>query len=69
MLTVEGIVENGLIRIRENVALPEHTKVFVVVPDMEATRPGHIRSPRLVHPEQAPDFAKQLIEISTDVEL
>jgi hypothetical protein len=74
ILTVEGIVENGQIRLRDNVTLPEHTKVYVVIPDVAtpdvATAPqAHVYSPRLVHPEHAADFAKQIIEVSADAEL
>ena len=63
--TFEGIVENGQIRLRDNVTLPENTKVYVVVADLEA----HVHSPRLVHPEQAGDFAKQVIEVPADAGL
>jgi hypothetical protein len=69
LLTIEGIVENGQIRLRENVTLPEHTKVYVVIPDVETAPQAHVYSPRLVHPEQAADFAKQIIEVSADAEL
>jgi hypothetical protein len=69
ILTIEGIVENGQIRLRDNVTLPEHTKVYVVIPDFETAPQAHVYSPRLVHPEQAADFAKQIIEVSADAEL
>jgi hypothetical protein len=69
ILTVEGIVENGRIRLRDNVTLPEHTKVYVVIPDVTTAPQAHVYSPRLVHPEQAADFAKQIIEVSADAEL
>jgi hypothetical protein len=69
ILTVEGIVENGQIRLRDNVTLPEHTKVYVVIPDVETVSSAHIYSPRLVYPEQAADFAKQVIEVSADADL
>jgi REase_AHJR-like len=45
------------------------TAAQVVIPDVEPTPPAHVYSPRLVHPEQAPDFAKQVIEVSADAEL
>ncbi len=51
ILTVEGIVENGQIRPRDQVVLPEHTKVYVVIPDVEAVPTAHAYGPRLVHPE------------------
>jgi len=69
ILTVEGIVENGQTRLHDHVMLPEHTKVYVVIPDVEAAPLAHVYSPRLVHPEQATDFAKQVIEVSADAEL
>jgi len=69
ILTVEGIVENGQIRLRDNVTLPEHTKVYVVIPDVATAPQAHVYSPRLLHPEQATDFAKQIIEVSADAEL
>ena len=69
ILTVEGVVENGQIRLRDNVVLPEDTKVYVVIPDVESAPPPHVYSPRLVHLAQAPDFAKQVIEVSTNAEL
>lgn len=67
--TFEGIVENGRIRLSDNVMLPENTKVYVVIPGLEATPKAHIYSPCLVHPEQVGDFAKQVIEVSADVGL
>ena len=67
--TFEGIVENGQIRLRDNVTLPENTKVYVVIADLEAAPKAHVYSPRLVHPEQAGDFAKQVMELSADAGL
>lgn len=60
ILTVEGIVENGQIRLRDHVVLPEHTKVYVVIPDVEAESTTRTHSPRLAHPEQAADFTKHV---------
>ena len=66
ILTVEGIVENGQIRLRDHVVLPEHTKVYVVIPDVEAASTTRTYSPRLAHPEQAADFTKQVISEAPD---
>ncbi|MEW6358367.1 MAG: hypothetical protein AB1696_18685 [Planctomycetota bacterium] len=63
ILTVEGIVEKGQIRLRDNVVLPEHTKVYVIIPDVASAPQARIYSPRLARPEQAADFAKQIIEV------
>jgi len=62
--TFEGIVENGYIRLPANVRLPERTKVYVVIPDTEVQTAAYIGSPRLVLPEQASDFTKEVIEES-----
>ena len=60
--TFEGIVENGKIRLITNINLPEKTKVYVIIPGFEAKKAAHVYSPRLVHPEQAADFKKEIIE-------
>jgi hypothetical protein len=65
ILTLEGVVENGQIRLRDHVTPPEHTKVYVVIPDVEIPAQAHVYSPRLAHPEQAVGFAKQIIMVRT----
>jgi hypothetical protein len=60
--TIEGIVENGQIRLPPSVHLPEHTKVYVVIPDAGVPLPPfRLASPRLAHPEQATDFEKKVV--------
>lgn len=56
VVTIEGIVENGQIRLKENVKLPDNTKVYVVVPEFQVEQVAHILSPRLAQPEQAADL-------------
>lgn len=62
VVTYEGIVENGQIRLKANVHLPEHAKVYIVVPGEEPAQIAHIFSPRLAHPEQATDFKMEIIK-------
>jgi hypothetical protein len=57
----EGVVDHGRIRLTPEVSLPEKTRVYVVVP-VERRGTPRILSPRLVHPEQASDFEKEIIE-------
>jgi len=66
--TYEGIVQYGQIRLRKNIRLPEQTKVYVLVPEQE-TRQVRVVSPRLVRPEQAADFKKEMIEVIADAEV
>jgi hypothetical protein len=66
---IEGIVENGQIRLLENIQLPENTRVYLVLAEAEDSRTAHVYSPRLAHPEQAGDFVKQVLEVSTDAGL
>ncbi|HEY7915085.1 MAG TPA: hypothetical protein VIG62_24470 [Blastocatellia bacterium] len=64
--TYEGVVENGKVRLPENIRLPEKAKVYVVVPDAESQPIAYIGSPRLLHSEQAGDFKKEVIEEIND---
>ena len=45
--TIEGIVENGQIRLLDNIRLPENTRVHVVLAESDAARPSRVYSPRL----------------------
>lgn len=67
--TIEGIVENGQIRLPAAVQLPERTKVYVIIPDVEVQGVAYISSPRLAHPEQAADFVKEVLEEPSDGDL
>jgi hypothetical protein len=69
LVTFEGTVENGQIRLREDVKLPEHARVYVVVPEMDAARPPRIHSPRLANPGHADRFAKEVVVLSGNAEL
>ena len=66
---IEGVVENGRIRLDEGVSLPENTRVYVVVADQPKGRTLHIRSPRLVHPEQADSLRKKVVELPPDAKI
>ncbi len=58
--TYEATVVNGQVKLAGIIRLPEHTKVYVVVPgDVKPTR-IHVGSPRLAHPEQSADFVKDI---------
>lgn len=67
--TFEGIVKKGRIRLRDNVKLPENTKVYVLIPDLEVAPQAHVYSPRLVHPEKADDFTKQIVDVPADADI
>lgn len=66
LATFEGVVENGQVKLPPNADIPDKTRVYVLVQDVETQRTPHIASPRLVHPEQAEDFEMQVIEDTTD---
>jgi hypothetical protein len=57
---IEGVIENGKIRLDENVTLPERARVLVIVSPQAVV---NIYSPRLANPEQAKDLRKQVIEV------
>jgi hypothetical protein len=66
VMTLEAIVEHGLIRLPSNVRLPDQTKVYVVVPGLEVEQIVRIASPRLARPEQAADFVLEVVEAGPD---
>jgi hypothetical protein len=67
--TFEGKVENGQIRLPDDVRLPENTKVYVVLSDSGNAKQSRVHSPRLKYPAQSADFAKQIVEVRPDAEL
>ena len=70
--TYEAVIENGQVRLPHDIRLPENTKVYVVVPDVPdlgARLAARIASPRLVHPEQAAYFKKEVVEEDFDAEM
>jgi hypothetical protein len=69
MLTLEGVVERNRICLKTNVRLPENTKVYVIVPDVQVEQVARVFSPRLAHPEQAADFKMEIVEESLDAGL
>jgi hypothetical protein len=67
--TFEGVVDGSQIRLPAGVRLPDKARVFVVVPDLEIRPVAYIGSPRLAHPEQIPDFNKEVVEENQDASL
>jgi hypothetical protein len=61
-ITYEAVVERGEVKLPRTVTLPEHAKVYVVVPGTEDLPPSRIRTPHLLRPEQAADFAMEIVE-------
>ena len=66
LVTYEGFIENGRVRLSLNVGIPEKTRVYVLVPDAENLSGPRVASPHLVRPEQLKDFEKQIIDDETD---
>ena len=66
VVTLEGIVEHGKIRLKTDVRLPDNTKVYVIVPGTGVEESARILSPRLVDPEQAADFKMEVVQECSD---
>jgi hypothetical protein len=60
VVTYEGIVENGQIRLNTEVRLPEHAKVYVIVPDGRDLPVARVISPRLADPRDAAKFKMEI---------
>jgi hypothetical protein len=67
--TYEGVVEKGKIRLMTGVHLPDKTKVYVVVPEMQAKKTAKVTSPHLAHRKQIADFKMEISEEDTDASL
>ena len=65
----EATVENGQVKLVGPVRLPEHARVYVVVPGPEEPRVLHVGSPRLAQPERAADFTLEVAEEPRDAGL
>ena len=59
--TFEGVVENGQIKIPKDLQVPDHTRVYVVIPDSQPSTGVRVMSPRLANPEQAKDFKMTIL--------
>ena len=66
LATYEGVVENGHVTLPPDADIPDRTRVYVLVPDLETRRTFSIPGARLVHPEQAKDFEMTVIEDTPD---
>jgi hypothetical protein len=64
--TFEGVVENGQIRLKGDIRLPDRAKVYVLVPGMPVRPVARIISPRLANPEDAADFKLEVSEAIAD---
>jgi hypothetical protein len=62
VVTLEGIVEGGQIKLSGDIQLPEHTKVYIIVPDMKIEQTVRLVSPRLANQQQTSDFEMEVIE-------
>ncbi len=62
IMALEGLVEDGHIRLKTKLRLPNKTKVYVLVPDIQTEEHGRIFSPHLVNSDQAIDFEMEVIE-------
>ena len=60
--TYEATVENGQIKLPESVQLPEHARVYVVVPGFEEVVRFRVGSPRLARADAAADFVMDVVQ-------
>ncbi len=67
--TFEGVIEQGQIRLKTSVRLPDNIKVYVVIPDFQVEQVAHVFTPRLVHPEQAAEFKMEIVEVASDADV
>ncbi len=66
IVTYEGIVEGGQVHLKTNIHLPDNTRVYVVVPDVQVETNARVVTPRLAHSTQAENFKTEIVEASLD---
>ncbi len=67
VLTYEGTVVQGQIRLKDDVRLPESTRVYVIVPGVpRGENNARVASPRLAQSNQAADFKMEVTEETRD---
>lgn len=66
VMALEGIVEDGQIRLSTNVKLPDGTRVYIIVPEIQVRTVSRIYSPRLAHRDDAADFVLEVVEEGSD---
>jgi hypothetical protein len=62
VMTLEGVVDHGQIKLKTDVQLPDNTKVYVIVPEVQVEKTARIHSPSLADPRQAADFTMEVTE-------
>ena len=66
LATYEGIMKNGRVKLPPGAQIPNETRVYVVVPELETIPLPYVASPKLANPEQAQDFEKRIVDDITD---
>ena len=69
VVTYEGIVEKGKVRLKANIHLPENAKVYVIVPDGQVEKIARVLTPHLKNPKQVEDFKMEVSEDLPDASL
>jgi hypothetical protein len=62
VVTYEAVVDGGEVKLPARVRLPEHAKVYVVVPGVEELPSFTIHTPHLLRLEQVAGFAMEIVE-------
>lgn len=64
--TIQGVIENGQVKLTEAVEISEKTVVYVVVPSVQLSQAARIRSPRAVGREELESLEREVIELEND---
>jgi hypothetical protein len=63
--TYEATVQDGRVVLPEEAHIPDNTRVYVVVPEVDDVYCFRMMTPRLAHRDQAADFTMQ-VELEGD---
>lgn len=65
LMTLEGVVKNGQIRLKSGINLPENAKVYVIFPEIQSSRSTEEDNQGSAFPE-SPQNASLAIDISDE---
>jgi hypothetical protein len=69
VMTLEGVMYKGHMRLKTHIQRADNTTVYAVVPGAKLERTVHLTSPCVVYREQSADFVMEIVEASPNADL
>jgi len=66
LMTLEGIIKDGQIRLNSRIDLPENAKVYVIFPEIIDNRTSFYGRPHFIPPDQTEKPSLEMVEMSDE---